>query len=386
MQTLVVQLTVSPRSGPLTFVRVDDAGRPGESGAVQPSLLPRGPRRVGVWPAEMLSLFAVALPELGAQRLQAALVGSLEERVLGELGALHLAAGPRGADGGTTLACCCDRAPLAAALRLLEDAGQEPDAVVPEPALIEPGDLWLRRDGDSLRAVWRDAAGESAWLRLQPGAAPPLPQPPRRVLAAPALAAEARALFGDAIAIEPVDDETILARAARPGWNLRQFELAPRAGLHRAASAVREGLRTPAWRRVIALAVTLGVIELIGIEFTAMQLRARRAALAASIDALVAQALPGEPAVLDPGLRMDRALDLARRHAGRPTRASLEVLLGAAARALPDHPTVSQLRYQPGRLTLRVGAAAAAAALPRCPALGVECSAKGDDLMLETAE
>ena len=387
MTRLVLQLPVGHRPGTVPYVRLDAGGSVTEHGEAQPALLPKAAAMVGVWPAEQLTLLGLQLPAMPSARLQAALAGALEDRLLGDVALQHLAAAPREPDGSLRWAACCEREALRQSLDLLEQAGCEVGRVVPEPALLEPGWACLQRLDDSrVRLLWRDAAGEAGWLHLQqqePGAA--CPQLPLGVLVEPGLEDLAARWFGAAAAQHACERSQWLARAADSAWDLRQFELAPRAAAQRAWNVLREQAATPAWRRVAWLAGTLAALELIGLNLHAAQLRRQQAALEGQLQATVAQALPGAPAVLDPGVQMRRALDQARQRTGAPTSDGLEVLMGRAAQVLAGARPLA-LDFHPGRLSLRMASGQAAAASQRCQEQGLACSVEGSSLLVSASD
>ncbi len=380
MDTAVIRLNPTASADDVDFVRVGTDGVPIEHARMQPALLPRATRLVAVWPAEHHALFALQLPAVAPARLHSALTGALEERLLDDPAGQHLAAGPRDADGTLKLACACDLETLRDALHRLAAAAREADAVVPECALIEPGEAWLQAlDARRVRLLWRSADGEAGWLHADvAGDAPPLAA--TRLRCAPALRALAARWW--TMAIDDGDDSALLARAATSAWNLRQFELAPQAAAQRAMLVLREALATPAWRRVGVLVVALLMVQLVGLEALALQLHARRHRLETELRSAASHALPGEPAILDAALQMHRALDNARARAGAPGSGSLETLLGAAAQVLPPTRDIRAIVYHPGALQLEVGAAAAQSAALRCPALGLHCVSEGATLRL----
>ncbi len=387
MTRLVLQLPVGHRPGVVPYVRLDTGGSAGEHGEAQPALLPKAATVVGVWPAEQLTLLGLQLPAMPSARLQAALAGALEDRLLGDVALQHLAAAPREPDGSLRWAACCEREALRQSLELLEQAGCEVGRVVPEPALLEPGWACLQRLDDSrVRLLWRDAAGEAGWLHLEqqePGAA--CPQLPLGVLVEPGLEPLASRWFGAAAALHPCERSQWLARAGDSAWDLRQFELAPRAAAQRLWNLLREQAATPAWRRVAWLAGTLAALELIGLNLHAAQLRRHQAALERQLQVTVAQAIPGAPAVLDPGLQMRRALDQARLRSGAPTSDGLEVLMGRAAQLLAGARPLA-LDFHPGRLNLRLAPGQAAAASQRCQEQGLACSVEGGSLRVSASD
>ena len=386
MIRLVFCLPVGLKPGTVSYLRLEASAPPGEVGQAQLALLPRAAQGIGVWPAEHSSLLAVQLPAMPASRLQAALAGALEDRLLGDWALQHLAAGPRDSDGSLRWAACCERSALRQSLRQLEQAGREVARVVPEAALLEPGWACLQRlQGQTLRLLWRDATGEAAWLHLQADAdASACPAAPARLLVEPGLEDVARRWFGDDTALQPCDRAQWLARAADSPWDLRQFELAPRAAAQRLWGTLREQLGSPPWRRATWLAGLLAGLQLLGLNLHALQLSRQRTRLEAQLQATVSQALPGEPAVLDPTLQMNRALDQARQRVGEPTGDGLEVMMGEAVRVLGGARPLA-LDFARGRLELRLAPGLAQPAAMRCQARDLSCSVSGDTLRLQAA-
>ena len=99
--------------------------------------LPRGAGAevVAVVPVQALAWHRVTLPKgmaAGSPRLRAALDGLLEEQLLDEPEALHLALQPGGRAGEPAWVATCDRAWLRNALQLLEAANRPVTRIVPE--------------------------------------------------------------------------------------------------------------------------------------------------------------------------------------------------------------------------------------------------------------
>lgn len=392
MPTLVLRLPPLAAAQPLPaldYVLADGDGHALEAGQAQPALLPRADRVVALIDAQDATLLAADLPALPPARLAAALRGALEDRLLQDADELHLATGPADETGAFHHACAVPAVPLAQAVAELARAGREPQRVVPEPALLAPGEAVLQDTAAGPRLVWRDDRGEAAWLPLilaADAAAPqplPLPVPPERLLVVHG--AESHLSWLDLPAgSQPtvIAAADWLARAAVSPWNLRQFALAPQRALRRGMAGVREALATPAWRRVAALLALLLAIQIVGMNLRAWQLNHERDALQARIDATAAAALPGAPAILDARLQLQRALAAARQRAGKPGDTDLDTLMGLASSVLPPTVAPTALRYANGQLHLTLPAGVAAQAATRCAPAGLRCSAAGDELTL----
>jgi general secretion pathway protein L len=359
------------------FWLADDAGLVLHAGHAAAAQLPRADRRVLVLAAGDVAWHRIDLPKAPPARLRAALAGVLEDALLDDTEALHLALADTSSPGRTGWVAATDRARLAAALAALEagDAGaQAIDSVV---AMAEPlaaadaaaavaaglrqghfhhGDRQGEDDSVPLRLTLAGPDGV-AELALEGTLARGLVGDPATTAwtAAPGAAAAAERWLGHAVAVLS-EAERLLAAAER-GSNLRQFELAPR---HRGTRALREGWRvlgSPAWRPVRWGLGALVVVQLAGLNAHAWQQRQQIGARKAEMVSLLRQAHPGVPVVLDAPLQMQRETELLRARAGQPGAGDFEALLAAAAMSWPDGVgPAPQLRFEPGRLSLAVPA------------------------------
>lgn len=388
MSLLVVQLPArtrlpgrtadeaAPAAGALPaewpFLLADDAGTVLHGGQAAAALLPRADRRVLVLAAADVAWHRIEVPKAPPARLRAALAGVLEEQLLDDADALHLALAEGSGAGRGGWVAVTDRARLAAALAALEGAGSGGAGIDRVVAALEPTAEGTPRRGHfhgaAAAGAGSGADGDTAGLRL--------------ALAGPDGVAElglggtlARALIGDPAAgiwtatpaaaaaaerwlgapVSVLAESAALVAVAERGSNLRQFELAPR---HRGTRALREGWRvlaSPAWRPVRWGLVALLGVQLLGLNAHAWQQRQQIAERKAEMVALLKQAHPGVPAVLDAPLQMQRETEQLRGRAGRAGPGDFEALLAAAAAAWPDGVgPAPMLRFEPGRLTLAV--------------------------------
>jgi general secretion pathway protein L len=152
-------------------------------------------------------------------------------------------------------------------------------------------------------------------------------------------------------------DEQRALQATRSLWNLRQFDLAPH---HRGALALRDAWQrflAPGWRPVrIGLAALL-VLQVVGLNLWASQLRGQVQARKVAMDQLLRDAHPQVRSVLDAPAQMQRETDVLRAAAGRPGEGDLESLLGAAAAAWPEGMApATGLSFEAGRLSFPTAA------------------------------
>lgn len=352
------------------FVLSDDGRQARQTGRCTAAQLPRADQRVLVLAAADVAWHRIDIPKAPAARLRAALAGVLEESLLDDAEALHLALADGAAPGRIGWVAATDRSRLAAALAALEGgdtAGQGIDRVV---AALEPLPEGQPRRGhfhggsteaDDAQALHLALAGPegAVEMALEGTLARALVSPlmgdtgGTAWSATPAAAAAAERWLGAPVPVR-AESEALLATVAS-GSNLRQFELVPR---HRGTRALREAWRvlaSPGWRPVRWGLAALVVVQLVGLNAHAWQQRQQIVARKAQMDTLLREAHSSVSVVLDAPLQMQRETEQLRGRAGRAGPADFEALLAAAAAAWPDGvgPAAS-VRFEPGRLTLAV--------------------------------
>lgn len=158
MRTLLLQLPTSAPGPTAVYGQawLDTAATEDRPMSTQAplALLPRPQRReevVALLPAAALSWHRISLPAgLGRSgaRLQAALVGLLEDRLLQDPTQLHLALPAHWAAGEPTWVAACDKAWLHAHLQALDEAGLSVQRIVPELApapQVSAGTPWATK-------------------------------------------------------------------------------------------------------------------------------------------------------------------------------------------------------------------------------------------------
>ena len=332
-------------------------------GRSAPGGLPRADSVVAVLADGDVAWYRVTLPKAPAARLRQALMGVLEEQLLDDE-ALHFALAPDATPGRPTWVAVTHRAWLQALLAQWETGGRAIDRVT-TPTVPGAGPhghfmpVPASGDTDALQLSWSDddgvallrLAGSFARARVNAALARPDARP--RWTATPGAAAAAEAWLGQPVTVLGAAERALLG--SRNGWNLRQFDLAPR---HRGATALRQVWRRllgPDWRPVRVGLVALAVVQLLGLNAWAWQegraLDAKRKAMVT----LLKTTFPNVSVVLDAPLQMTRETEALRATAGQPGDNDLETLLAAAAAGWPDdQEPVASLRFEPGRLTLGV--------------------------------
>lgn len=329
-------------------------------GKAAPALLPKADTVVAVLAEADVAWHRITVPKAPAAKLRAALSGLLEEALLEEADALHMALAPNASAGQSAWVAVVQKGWLAAQLEVLDKAGVAVDRVVPS--------LW---PGDAPQGHFFDSAADAGGApepavtladvnglvclplagTLARALLPAMTIQPTHWTTTPAVAAPAERWLGAPITVQ-TDAERAL-QAARSLWNLRQFDLTPRRRGSRALRDVGKRFLSPGWRPVRVGLVALALLHVVGLNTWAWaQRRAIDDKRQAQI-ALLKAAHPQVRAVLDAPLQMQRETETLRVAAGKPGEGDLEALLSAAASAWPaGQAPVQGLRFEPGQLTL----------------------------------
>jgi general secretion pathway protein L len=354
-----------------------DGKQSGPMSSLPLAQLPKADEVVVVLSEQDVSWHLVKLPKANPARMRAALVGVMEEALLDDDEALHLALGEGAAPGAQAWVAVTHKPYLAAALAALESKGQSVNRVV--AALPQPGtqlrghfghfnaegnnasDGVAQQRGDlpPTLALVRD---EGAWCVPVAAAAPnslaallrQLPPGPEerhvRWTSTPAAALAAERFLGRAVRLQTEAEH--LLECAVSGVNLRQFDLSAR---HRGTRALTEWgkrLRAPEWRWARYGGLALLAFGLVGLNTRAWQQQQAIQSKRSALHDVLRTAHPSVRTVLDAPVQMAGETERLRVAAGQPGGVDLEVMLAAAANAWPDgKPPVSTLRYEPGRLT-----------------------------------
>ncbi len=350
-------------SDAVEFILSPDGVAVAQHGHAAPAQLPRASTVVALLPALAVSWHRVRVPKAPGGRLREALGGMLEEQLLQDDDQLHLALAPGARAGEPAWLAALRKPGLQAQLDAWSSAGlqidrlacalapgAEPIAHVHELSLPNLPDAgpWLSL-ADAQGAVCLPLEGGLARLRLDAAsgsAGQPLP-----VTASPAAAAAAEAWLGRTVTVRAEAEHAL--GAARNGWDLRQFDLAPSLRGTQAMVRLVRSLARPEWRwaRRGALALVLG--QVVGLNLLAWQQQTAVAERRNQMVDLLKASHPQVRAVLDAPAQMQRETERLRLIAGVPGDADLEPQLAAAAQAWPEgQAPLSGLRFEAGRLSL----------------------------------
>lgn len=327
-------------------------------GRAAPASLPAADSVVAIVAESDISWRRVELPRAGRQ-MRAALAGKLEEMLLDEPDTLHFALEPDALGGDTAWVAVTSRPWLADHLAQLETAQVFIDRVAP---LSWPDELarghFFEAQGDKagggVALRWSHVDGV-ATLPLEGGLArqffPPGLVHAAQWTATPPVATVAERWLGTTVTVQSPAQRALAVLDS--AWDLRQFDLAPRArGVRALRLVTREFMRKP-WRPVRIGLAGLALVQLLGLNLWAWHQKRELAARRDAVTTTLTSAFPQVRAILDAPAQMQKQLDLLRVSAGSIGEQDLEALLGAAATAWPgDRPPTEALAFEPGRLTL----------------------------------
>lgn len=342
------------------YVLSPDGLHIGSQGKARAALLPRADSVIALLADSDVSWQRMTLPKAPAGRMRAALGGVLEEQLLDDDDALHLALPPHCQAGQLAWVAVMHKAWLRGELAVLEKAGLSIERVLPS---IWPGEAPAGHFFESAPRAAGDAAillsfvdlGGQATLPMKGSLArsllPQMSAQPTHWTATPATAAPAERWLGASVTVLTEAERAL--QATRSLWNLRQFDLAAR---HRGTLALRDVARrflSPGWRPVRIGLVAMAALQVVGLNAWAWQQRRVISHGQAVQEQLLRETFPKVRAVLDAPLQMRRETDVLRAAAGRAGENDLEALLGAAASAWPDaQGPVQTLRFETGKLSL----------------------------------
>lgn len=348
----------SPPPADWTYAWSADGRQVSRQGRAAAALLPRADTVVAVLATQDVGWHRITLPRAPAARLRAALAGTLEDQLLDEPEAVHFALPPKAPPGEATWVAVVRRRWLAELLGQLEGAGVIVDRVVPRLWPGAPPHGCFSLDGElhgepSLRLDLADEQGVRSLRLVGTLARQVLPGEAAGAAfaAEPGAAAAAERWLGRPVAIRSPLEQALLA--CEGPWNLRQFDLLPRArGARWLRDAVR-ALRGPKWRVARWGAAAIAAVHLVGLNAWAWQLSRQAETQREAANALLRSSFPEVRTVLDAPVQMERETERLRARAGRIGDTDLEALLAVAAQAWPDGmPPAQTFRFEAGRLSL----------------------------------
>lgn len=361
MSSLIVSLPLEPATSATewAFALTPDGRTLQDHGQTLAALLPAprgaGAEVVALLPAQAVAWHRVDLPKgmaAGSPRLRAALEGLLEEQLLDDAEAVHLALEPGARSGAPAWVAVCDRAWLRAALQVLEAAERPVGRIVPEFA--PEGEPSLVAIGEPQQA-FIVSSGPDGVLALPLSAAtlpllPVLPEEAPR-LAEPAVSALAEQVLHQKFALQQAPQRWL--QAARTRWDLAQFEFASTSrtrALKKLASGWGELLHGAPWRPARWGAALLVAVNLLGLNAWAWKERAALEDKRAAVRRTLTTTFPNVKVIVDAPVQMEREVATLRQLTGVASTRDLDAVLAALATALPPTRTPAKLEYAAGEL------------------------------------
>ncbi len=251
-------------------------------------------------------LLDVRTPRLSKSKLAAALPGLVEERLVSDADGVHVVASESDPDG-VAVAAVVDRALLTRTLEIFTRAGRPVIAATLNPLALpwQPGS-WRVRIRDGFGGV---RTGASTGVAFASEGDTPVEL---RLLIAQAIVPPAAVevdgdcdaqVWSESLGVE-VKQVPPDMQAPAVTLDLLQYRFSP-------GIADWKRLRSP-----VALGALLLVVALSGLNLHALKLRGEENALRARMSAIVVDAIPGVPAILDPLLQMQQRVAALRAGAG----------------------------------------------------------------------
>lgn len=396
MSSLIVSLPLEPATGATewAFALTADGRTLQDHGKAPAALLPlprgAGAEVVALVPVQALAWQRVDLPKgiaAGSPRLRATLEGVLEEQLLDEPEAVHLALQPAPRAGEPAWVAICDRAWLRNALQLLEAAGRPVGRIVPEfapegePALTVTGDaqqpLVVTSSADGVLAL----PLTHACLPLLPALADDAPR-----FAEPAVAGVAEQVLQHKLALQQAPQRWL--QAARTRWDLAQFEFASSSRARawkKLASGWGEVLHGAPWRPARWGAALLVAVNLLGLNAWAWKERASLQDKRGEVSRTLTETFPNVRVVVDAPVQMEREVSALRQLTGVASARDLDAVLAALAAAVPAGRTPMALEYAAGELRatgLRLGTDEFTGVATHLKTLGYSASKDGDTVVV----
>jgi len=356
----------------LPWVHLDTRGERLDAGSDPLASMPRTEACELVIPAEAVLLTRATLPRGSKQKMRQVLAYAIEDRLVADPDAVHVAAGPKLADGQTVLAAV-DKAWLARVLARLDAAGLRPRNAWPETMLAAlPAEGWVMvwdGRGGFLRS------GEHAGISLDGGS----PTQPPTALALSVAEAHAAATLPHRLLLRlsagapPPDLEAWSNALGMPvelgaAWTPLQHPEAAGGAIDLLQGAFAPSNPMREWWPQVRLPLILaGLIVLLQVGATTtdwLLLTFEKQRLQASMEKSFREAFPDARVVVDAPLQMQRNLAELRGAAGQLTAGDFLPLLGRAAGALDGESRsgVRAVGFEAGQLRLDVALADQAAA------------------------
>ena len=336
----------------------DDGSHIEREGRSPVTRLPAAETVVAVVSESDISWRRVDLPRAGRQ-MRAALAGKLEEVLLEEPETLHFALEPDAAGGDAAWVAITSKPWLAEHLAHLDAANIFVDRVAPLawPEELARGHFFETQEGvseDGISLRWSHVDGVST-LPLQGGMPRQFFQPglvnAAQWTSTPSVATSAERWLGTAVAVLTPSQRALGVIDSH--WDLRQFDLAPRARGIRALRLLGRNLMRKPWQPARRGLVALLVVQVLGLNLWAWLQHREVIARREAVNATLTGTFPEVRSILDAPAQMQKQVELLRVAGGGIGQQDFEAQLAAAASAWPpSRSPADSINFESGRLAL----------------------------------
>ena len=300
------------------------AGALSSQGHAVPALLPRADVCTLIVPAQALSWHAVQIPKLprgiSMQKLQAVLAGLLEEQLLDEPAALHLALCKLPGSEQQWVAAC-NKAWLMQSIAALQQAGVQPSSIVPQAWPQEEASAHATGSTvETSQLIVSDAQGVICWPLAQSSVLNLAAKIP--LTAEPAVAAAAEDVLQRRAQV--MQSSQLASQAALQakalGLDLAQGDVVLSGSglaLHNISEALRHFLLAPAWRAARWGLVLIVLANVLGLNLWAWKQTAEVQAQRDQMKQILTSSFPNVKVVVDAPLQMQREMVTLRQSQGQ---------------------------------------------------------------------
>ncbi|MFM7330650.1 MAG: type II secretion system protein GspL [Brachymonas sp.] len=356
-------VTLSPpgaASAELAYCMLSSSGVLSAQGHAAPALLPRTDVCTLILPAQALAWHRVDLPKLprgiSAQKMQAVLAGALEEQLLDEPAALHLALLNLPGNESPWVAAC-NKAWLAQSIAELQQAGVQPSSIVPQ--------AWPKQDAqahvtghssDHAQLVVSNAQGVLCWPLAHAAALEPAAETP--VTAEPAVAAAAEQALQRRVQVLQASQAAVQSaeQAKALGLNLALGEFAL-SGSGRSLQSIGQSLRNfafaPDWRAARWGMAGLLLAHLLGLNLWAWKQAAQVQAQRDQMQQILTSSFPNVKVVVDAPVQMQRELNALRQSQGQLSGRDFESIYARFSSVAGMNAAPNAIEYEADRVSLR---------------------------------
>jgi general secretion pathway protein L len=347
----------------LAYALVSSAGAISQ-GRASAAFLPKADAARLVLPAQCLAWHRVQLPKLprgiSAQKMQAVLVGLLEEQLLDEPSQLHMALWRHAneEDKESAWVAVCNKAWLLAGITQLQSAGLALASILPQ--MFPGASPRLHASGSSLEQAmvhYSDAQGVVS-LPLQHARSLPAFEGDLPMTAEPAVAAAAETALQQRVSV--MQAAQWLAQAAQAaqeqGIDLAQGDMVVSGGgrwLQRLRQGLSDLLAAPRYKPLRWGVVVLLIAHVAGLNAWAWKEKKQALAKQSQMQQLLTQSFPQVKVVVDAPVQMQRELTQLRQAQGQLSGRDFESIYARFSALAQVKSTPSAINYVANEVTLR---------------------------------